>query len=160
MMRPLLAIMAGLLCGLMGTRQAQRIREESATLHRWEAILEQLCILLQESTLSLPEAFEQAAPEDTSADALLRRLAADMRREPLTPLPKLYNPQGTEGPALARLLAGLSSGNLESRVLSARHAAQEIHLLAEGSRAKADQDARMWAKLGWIGGTCLALMLL
>lgn len=160
MMRPLLAIMAGLLCGLMGMRQAQRIREESATLHRWEIILQHLCLLLQESTLPLPEAFEQAARSDTRADELLRQLAAGMRSEPLTPLPQLYTPQGKEGPVLARLLTGLSSGSLEARVLSARHAAQEFALLAEASRGKAGQDARMWAKLGWIGGACLTLMLL
>lgn len=160
MMRPLLAVMAGLLCALMGQRQARRIKEESALLHRWEAILHQLCLLLQESALSLPEAFEQAAPETSPADALLRQLASRMRSEPLIPLAQLYTPQGREGPALARLFAGLSSGSLESRVLAAQHAAREIALLAESSRSKADQDARMWAKLGWIGGACLTLMLL
>ncbi|MBQ7305767.1 MAG: hypothetical protein IJW85_06115, partial [Clostridia bacterium] len=118
MIRPMLAIMAGLLCGVMGLRQASRIRETNATLHRWQTILQHLCLLLRQQRLSLPEAFTQAATENTSADQLLRQWAAALQCDPLTPLPRHYTPQGAEGAVLLRLLEGLSHGSLESRVLS------------------------------------------
>ncbi|MBE5804534.1 MAG: hypothetical protein E7316_08495 [Clostridiales bacterium] len=160
MIRPLLAIMAGLLCGLMGMRQSQRIREESHTLRRWEGILQQLCLILREGALPLHEALEQAAPEDSPADAQLRRLASAMRSDPLAPLSGLYLPQGKEGPALARMFTALAGGSLESRVQAVRYAAEEIALLSGEARDKARQDAAMWAKLGWTCGACLTLMLL
>lgn len=160
MMRPFLAIVAGLLCGVMGMRQARRIREESAALHRWEVILQHLCLLLRQSTLSLPEAFTQAATRDTPADKLLLRLAQALLADPLTPLPRHYTPQGAEGPVLSRLLESLSRGSLESRVLAAQQAAEEMALLASAAQDKAQQDGKMWATLGWTCGACLTLMLL
>lgn len=160
MIRPLSAIMAGLICGVLGMRQARHIRQENAVLHRWEVILRQLCLILQEGALPLPEALDQAANESTSADMLLRQLSARMRAEPLTSLSRLYTPQGAEGTVLARLFTGLEQGSLESRLLSARQAAQEFALLAEASQSKARQDAHMWSTLGWTCGACLTLMLL
>lgn len=160
MIRPMLAIMAGLLCGVMGMRQASRIRETNATLHRWEIILQHLCLLLQEQSLSLPEAFTQAATDNTAADQLLHQWADALHRDPLTPLPQHYTPQGAEGAVLLRLLEGLSHGSLESRVLSAHQAAEGMALLASASQAKAQQDSKMWATLGWTCGACLTLMLL
>lgn len=160
MIRPLLAIMAGLICGVMGMRQAQHIRRENATLRRWEVILRQLCLILQEGALPLPEALDQAADEATPADMLLRQMSAGMRAEPLASLSQLYVPQGKEGPVLARLFTGLEQGSLESRLLAAAQAAQEFALLSETSQTKAKQDAHMWATLGWTCGTCLTLMLL
>jgi len=160
MIRQLLAVMAGLICGVMGMRQAQHIRQENATLRRWEIILRQLCLILQEGALPLPEALDQAADEATPADMLLRGLSARLRAEPLSSLSQLYAPQGKEGPVLARLFAGLAQGSLESRLLAATQAVQEIALLAETSQSKAKQDAHMWATLGWTCGACLTLMLL
>ncbi|MBQ8312346.1 MAG: hypothetical protein IJX84_03975 [Clostridia bacterium] len=160
MMRPVLAVMAGLLCGVMGLRQASRIRETNATLHRWHTLLQHLCLLLQEQSLSLPEAFTQAAAENTAADQLLRQWAEALRRDPLTPLPQHYAPQGAEGAVLLRLLDGLSHGSLESRVLSAQQAAEEMALLASAAQSKAQQDSKMWSTLGWTCGACLTLMLL
>ncbi len=160
MIRPLLAIMAGLLCGVMGMRQSSRIRETSATLHRWEVILQHLCLLLQERSLSLPEAFTQAATNDTPADRLLLHLANALQRDPLTPLPQHYKPQGEEGNLLLRLFEGLAHGSLESRVLSARQAAEEMALLSSAAQGKAQQDGKMWSTLGWTCGACLTLMLL
>lgn len=160
MIRPLLAVMAGLICGVMGVRKAQCIRQENATLRRWEIILRRLCLILQEGALPLPETLDQAADEATPADMLLRRLSAGMRAEPLTSLSGLYTPQGKEGPVLARLFSGLEQGSLESRLLAASQAAQEFALLAEASQSKAKQDAHMWATLGWTCGACLTLMLL
>lgn len=160
MIRPVLAIMAGLLCGVMGMRQAQRIRQESTTLHRWQCLLQRLCLLLQSGSLSLPEAFEHAACEDTQADMLLRRIAASLRAHPLTPLAQLYIPQGKEGDVLARMFSGLARGSLDARILAVQQAEGEMALLAESARSKTQQDAGMWAKLGWICGACLTLMLL
>lgn len=160
MMRPVLAVMAGLLCGVMGLRQASRIRETNATLHRWQTLLQHLCLLLQEQSLSLPEAFTQAATEHTPADQLLCQWAEALRQDPLTPLPQHYTPQGAEGAVLLRLLEGLSHGSLESRVLSAQQAAEEMSLLASASQSKAQQDSKMWSTLGWTCGACLTLMLL
>lgn len=158
-MRLLLALMAGLLCGVLGLRQASGIQEESAVLCRWQALLQHLCLLLQEG-LSLPEAFRQAAGEHTRADGVLLRLADQLAGQPLASLSQLYQPQGPEGPALARLMAGLERGSLERRVLCARHAAEEIALLAQAAQGKARQDARMWRTLGWACGGCLALLML
>ena len=160
MIRPLLAIMAGLICGVLGMRQARRITQENATLRRWEIILRQLCLILQEGALPLPEALDQAANDATPADVLLRGLSARLRAEPLRSLSQLYTPQGKEGPVLTRLFSGLAQGSLESRLLAATQAVQEIALLAESSQSKAKQDAHMWATLGWTCGACLTLMLL
>lgn len=158
-MRLLLALMAGLLCGVLGLRQAGRIRAEGAVLARWQVILQHLCLLLQEG-LSLPEAFRQSATESTPADALLRCLADRLNNQPLASLSQLYAPSGPEGPALARLMAGLEHGSLESRVLCARQAAEELALLSQAAQGKVQQDARMWRTLGWACGGCLTLLML
>jgi hypothetical protein len=160
MMRPVLALMAGLVCGTLGMRRARSIREENARLHRWENLLRHMCLLLQEGTLPLTEVLEQAAAEATPADELLRSLSGSLRRDPMTSLSALYTPQGKEGPVLRRLFAALEHGSLEQRVLCATQAAQEMALLAQTSMGKSDQDASMWAKLGWLGGACLTLMLM
>lgn len=159
MIRPFLALAAGLLCGVLGLRQARRIREENANLSRWEALLLHLCLLLQEG-LSLPEAFDQAATEISAPDQLLRNLAAQLRTQPLVPLPQLYTPQGRESVFLPRLLEGLSRGSQESRILCTQQAEKEAALLAQSAREKARQDAHMWATLGWACGACLTLLLL
>lgn len=159
-MRPLLAVFSGLLCALLGMRQARRLRQDSARLHRWEQLLRQLQLILQESTLPLPEAFLQAADTDTPADCTLRHLAEDMQRQPLSPLVELYHGEGPEAAALTRLFARLDRGSLESRVLAAEQAAQELALLATASQEKTQQDARMWTTLGWTCGACITLMLL
>ena len=160
MMRTVFALIAGLLCAFLGMRQARRLQSENTRLHRWETILQHLCLLLQESALSLPEALRQCACEASPADALLQRLAESMQHDPLTPLNELYQPEGTEGPVLSRLMTRLSRGSLESRVQAVQQAAQEINLLAENAREKSSQDARMWRTLGWTLGACLTLMLL
>lgn len=159
MMRPFLALTAGLLCGVLGLRQARRIREESASLSRWETLLRHLALLLQEG-LALTEAFDQAGAEASAPDQLLRRLAAQLRAQPTASLPQLYAPQGKEGVFLPRLLEGLSHGSQESRILCAQQAEKEAALLARSAREKAKQDAHMWATLGWACGACLTLLLL
>ena len=61
---------------------------------------------------------------------------------------------------LVRMFHGLASGTLEERCLAVEQAAGEIALLARSGAEKAQQDARMWLKLGWLGGGCVTLMLL
>ena len=160
MIRPVLAIMAGLLCGMLGMRHGRAIREQSASLRRWETLLRHLCLILREGALPLPEAFLQAATEPTAADNTLRSLALRMQEEPLTDLPQLYTPTGPEGPVLQRMFTGLATGSLEERLLAAAQAADEIALLAQSTGDKAATDARMWLKLGWLCGACVTLMLL
>lgn len=159
-MRAVLAIMAGLLCGMLGARRCHGIRSQSASLHRWEILLRHLCLILRESVLPLPEAFLQAASEATAADDALRALAHGMQKDPLVSPAQLYVPCGAEGPVLVRMFHGLASGTLEERCLAVEQAAGEIALLARSGAEKAQQDARMWLKLGWLGGGCVTLMLL
>lgn len=160
MTRPLLAIIAGLICGVMGMRQAQQLKETNLRLHRWEILLQHLCLLLQERSLSLPEAFRQIATQANAADETLRRLADDMQQHPLVALPELYQGDGPEGPVLSRLMERLSRGSLDSRVQATQQAAQEIALLSASTQQKVQQDARMWVTLGWTCGACLTLLLL
>lgn len=160
MIRPMLAVAAGLLCGVAGLRQSRRMRSDCQRLTDWAALLTRLALLMEESALSLPEAFEQAV---AAREHPLHRLAAEMRLHPLKPLPALFaalNLSGPETAPLSRLMEQLARGSLDSRVLAVRQAAAEIGLLASASREKAGQDARMWATLGWTGGACLTLLLL
>lgn len=163
MIRPLLAVMAGLLCGVAGLRQARQLTGGAARLRRLEELLRHLSLLLKESALSLPEALEQAASSASAADDLLRSLALRMRSQPLTPLCELYevlHVSGPEAAALSRLMARLGRGSLESRCQAVDQAAGEIAYLASAAGDKAAKDARMWATLGWTCGACLTLLLL
>lgn len=159
-MRTLFAVIAGLLCALLGMRQAKRLKDESLRLHRWEILLQHLCLILQEGGLSLPETFRQIASSDSPADQVLRRLADDMQQHPLASLQDLYHGEGPEAAILSRLMDRLSRGSMESRVQAVEQSAREIALLAASSQEKSQQDARMWATLGWACGACLTLMLL
>ena len=131
MIRPALAVFAGLMCGVIGQRQARRLREEGANLRRWEQ--------------------------------LLRRLGDEMEQHPLSPLPELYAriaPPGPEAPVLARLMAQLGRGSLDSRCQAAEQAAEETALLARAASERAARDAKLHASLGWTCGACLTILLL
>ena len=163
MIRPALAVFAGLVCGVIGQRQARRLREEGTNLRSLEQLLRRLSLLLQEGTLSLPEALRQSAGENAAADRLLRRLAEGLEACPLTPLPELYAhlaPAGPEAPVLARLMDRLGRGSLESRCQAAEQAAEEIALLARDATDRAARDAKLHASLGWTCGACLTILLL
>lgn len=160
MMRPLSAVMAGLLCGVLGMRQARGIRRDCNILRRWEQLLQRVALLLQESLLPLPDVLDRAACEESPADALLRDLSAALRADPLASLSRLYIPHGAEGPVLVRLFSLLEQGSLDSRLLAVDIARRELSLLSESSQDKVRQDARMWSRLGWLCGACLTLMLL
>ena len=163
MIRAALAVMAGLLCALAGLRRAAALQGDAARLRRWACVLEHLALILAEGASALPEAFEQAATAPLPPDELLRALAADLREQPLIPLPELYAARAQPGPeqdALARLMSRLGRGSLEARCQAVSQSAQELALLAAQARQCADKDAAMWRNLGFIGGACLTLMLL
>ena len=163
MIRSVLAVFAGLLCGLIGQRQARRLREEGANLRRWEQLLRRLALLLREGTLSLPEALRQSAGEDSAPDLMLRRLGDELEHNPLSPLPELFArcaPAGPEAPVLSRLMARLGHGSLESRCQAAEQAAEEIALMARAATERAARDAKLHASLGWTCGACLTILLL
>ena len=161
--RAALALMAGMLCAIMGLRRAASLRSTAARLRRWACVLEHLALILSEGTLTLPEAFEQAATAPLPPDALLRALATGLRAQPLLSLSALYAAHDTPTPerdVLARLMARLGHGSLEARCQAVSQAAQELALMASDARQTADKDATMWRNLGFIGGACLTLMLL
>ena len=163
MIRPALAVFAGLMCGVIGQRQARRLREEGVNLRRWEQLLRRLALLLREGTLSLPEALRQAAGEDSAPDLMLRRLGDELEHNPLSPLPELVArcaPAGPEPPVLSRLMARLGHGSLESRCQAAEQAAEEIALMARAATERAARDAKLHASLGWTCGACLTILLL
>ena len=160
MIRVFLALVSGLICGIVGMRQAGRIRAGQARLKRWEYLLARLCLLLKEQSLSLPEIFLHLSEGAQGPDGDLRRLAEGMLHQPLQPLERLYTPDGPEGDILSRLMGQLDRGSMASRLLAATQAREEIALLAHESAHKAAADARMWATLGWSFGACLFLMLL
>ena len=163
MTRAALAVMAGLLCALAGLRRSAALQGDAARLRRWVEVLEHLALILAEGVSTLPETFEQAANAPLPPDELLRALAADLRAQPLTPLPQLYASRAQPGPerdVLARLMDRLGRGSLEARCQAVSQTSQELALLAAQARQSADKDAVMWRNLGLIGGACLTLMLL
>lgn len=163
MIRAALAVVAGMLCAVAGLRRAAVLKASAARSKRWAEVLEHLSLILSEGASTLPEAFEQAATDALPPDQLLRALAADLRAQPLTPLPALYAARAQPGPeqdALTRLMNRLGRGSLEARCQAATQAADEIALLAAHAREHAEKDAVMWRDLGFIGGACLTLMLL
>lgn len=163
MIRAVLAVMAGLLCGVIGVRHARRLSGTASRLRRWEELLRHLALLLTEGDASLPEVFEQAASAHEAPDELLCRLARQMREQPMSMLPDLYAACQNiceEDGVLTRLMARLGRGSLESRRQAVEQAAEEIALLSASASAKAATDARMWTTLGWTCGACLTLMLI
>lgn len=158
-----LAVVSGMLCGVMGTRYAASLRQSARRLIRWEELLSCLAQLLSERAYSLPEAFTLAAREDTPCDALLRRLSCAMKEQPLRPLVELLDTtglSGAEADVLRRMLSRVSRGSMEARCLAVRQAAEEMRLLAQSARESAARDAKMWSSLGWTAGACVTLLLL
>lgn len=162
-MRILLAIIAGLLCGIAGMRRATLLRRNAQLLRRWDALLRHLSLLLHQGGESLPQTLEAAATVDAPPDQLLRSLAQALRNAPLVPLEEHFARLCADSPArdaLLRMARCLGRGELVSRCQAVDQAAEEIALLATQAQASADKDARMWTTLGWLGGACLILMLL
>lgn len=159
MMRASLAIIAGLLAGLLGTRYAAGLRQNARRLTRWDALLAHMILLMQEQACALPEAMRLAADDAGEADALMQSVAAQMEADPLFRAQDAVLPDWPESAVLVRMLRGISAGSLAARVQSVASARAEIALLAQSAADAAGKDARMWSQLGWLGGACLAVLL-
>ena len=114
---------------------------------------------------SLPEAFRLCADGNHPPDTLLRQLADEFERTPLSSPGALTgrnwrSPPGSEKDIISRMMHLLSRGSLESRLLAVENARQEVALMHEKAARKADKDARLYQTLGWIGGLCLLLILM
>lgn len=161
--RVTLAIAAGLLCGAMGLRRAAALCRDAQRLHRLEALLRHLALLLREGGGSLPEVLRAAATSPGLPDDTLRALADGLVRNPLADLSGLYAGlpacQPEDG-VLRRLMPRLGRGSVSQRCQAVEQAADEIALLAASTREKAEKDAPMHRTLGWVFGACLTLMLL
>lgn len=162
MSRAVLALMAGLLCALAGTKYAARLKSEALRLSRWQALLEHLTLLLAEG-MPLPQALCTAAGAHHPPDVLLREMAAQLSQQPLTTLEAAFLqrcPPWPEKPLLQRMFARLGRGSRDSRCLALEQAARETELLARRASARAEKDVKLWQTLGLIGGTCLTILLL
>lgn len=163
MMRLALALMAGLLAGVAGSRYAAGLKQESARLRRWDALLARLALLMQEQAFTLPEAFRQAADGAGEPDALLRALADRLEKDRLASLGVLaasVGPSLPEAPVLQRMLTTLGAGSIDMRLQGLSAAREELRLLAAEADKAAAKDATMWSQLGWLGGACLVILLL
>ena len=162
MSRTVIAIMAGLLCTLAGCKYAASLRRNASRLRRWVQLLTHLSLLLQEG-LPIPQALCAAAQEHQPPDELLRKMAASMQANPLSTPATAYQhtcDDSVEKPTLVRLFAQLGQGTRESRCLALEQAAGELRLMAESAAARAEKDVKLWQTLGFIGGTCLTILLL
>ncbi len=163
MTRSVLAVMAGLLCALLGMKHSADLYAEERRLRRWYEVLRHLAVILQEQAVPLPEALCQAANGDAVPDRLLRNMASHMQGHPLDPLQDAYRHlcgPCTENAALHRIFAALGRGTLAQRVLGVTQGAEEIALLAASARTRAEKDAKLFRTLGWTGGACLTILLL
>ncbi len=164
MSRAVLAVMAGLLCALAGMKHAASLKGDAARLGRWVQALMRLKLLLAEGTMSIPEALCAAADGQGSPDETLRSVAERTVVSPMTTLAESYmqcvNGDCPERELLQRMFARLGHGTKESRCLSVEQAAQEMALIARSAADKAEKDAKLWQKLGLIGGISLTILLL
>lgn len=163
MIRPVLAVAAGLLCALLGFRRAAALRAEEVRLRRWQELLAQLSLIISEATLSLPEAMCCAADGLGQADALLSSIAEDMLRDPLASPADAFAarcPPCPEREPLLRMLHRLGRGTLESRCLALEQCGAALALLTEKAASRAAKDTRLYQTLGMTGGVALALLLL
>lgn len=163
MSRAVIAVMAGLLCALAGVKHGASLKADALRLARWCQLLRHLTLLIQEGTLSIPEALIAAADGPHPPDKLLRQLAMKLQSSPLMTLAEAFRAccgECTERELLARLFTRLGQGSKESRVFSLEQAAKEMTLLAEAASAKAEKDVKLWQTLGFTGGVCLTILLL
>ncbi len=163
MTRTVLAIMAGLLCALVGLKYASSLKSEALRLARWVELLRHLSLLLTEGTMPLPQALVTAADAPAPPDKLLRDMAALLQQQPLTTLEAAFLRccgDWREKPALQRMFARLGRGSRESRLLAVEQAAGELSLMGQQASATAEKDVKLWQTLGFVGGTCLTILLL
>lgn len=164
MTRLLFPICAALLSTLAGLHLSTHLRQEEQRLARWGEVLPHLHLLMASCAYSLPEAFRLCADGNHPPDTLLRQLADELERTPLSSpgalTDKLWSPPGSEKDIISRMMHLLSRGSLESRLLAVENARQEVALMHEKAARKAGKDARLYQTLGWIGGLCLLLILM
>lgn len=163
MIRTVLAIAAGLLCAAAGLRHGRDLQAVCQRLQRWVELLRHLALLVREGAGSLPDVLTAAASESLLPDAILRRLAEDMRAHPLSRPEELADLSALtekERAPLQRLLHRLSHGSRESRCQAIEGCADEMALMADAVRDKARTDARMWRQLSFLMGACLTLWLI
>lgn len=163
MSRAVLAVMAGLLCALAGVKHGASLKADAHRLARWCQLLRHLTLLLQEGTLSIPEALCTASEGTHPPDKLLRTIAMKLQASPLMTMAEAFHACADKCPEqelLTRMFTRLGQGSKESRVLALEQAAKEMTLLAEAASAKAEKDVKLWQTLGFTGGICLTILLL
>lgn len=163
MIRSILAVAAGLLCSAAGLRHGRDLQAVYQRLQRWVELLRHLALLVREGAGSLPDVLIASAGEALLPDAILRRLAEDMRAQPLCRPEELADFSALtekERAPLQRLMRRLSRGSRESRFQALQDCADEMALLADAARDKAQTDARMWRQLSLLMGACLTLWLI
>ncbi len=164
MIRAVLAVMAGLLCALAGMKHAAALKGDAVRLGRWVQVLTRLKLLLAEGTMSIPEALCAAADGLSTPDETLRSVAETTAASPLTGLAEAFvrcvSEDWPERELLQRMFTRLGRGTKESRCQALEQAAQEMDLMARTAADKADKDAKLWQKLGLIGGISLTILLL
>lgn len=163
MTRGVLALMSGLLCALAGMKHAAVLKSDAARMSRWVQLLRHLSLLLKEGLLSIPEALCTAADAQSQPDRLLRNMATRMHASPMLTAAEAFQqgcPPCPELSVLTRMFHRIGRGTQESRRLAVEQSAEEMTLLAQHAAAKAEKDAKLWQTLGFIGGTCLTILLL
>ena len=163
MSRAVLAIMAGLLCALAGARHAAAIKADAARLSRWIPLLQHLALLLREGTMSIPSALCAAADTTHAPDKLLRDMATCLADAPRMTPAEAFLQCSTASPetdTLHRMFQRLGRGSKDSRILAVEQAIDEVTLLAQSAREKAEKDVKLWQTLGITGGICLTILLM
>ena len=163
MSRAVIAVMAGLLCTLAGVKHGASLKADAQRLARWCQLLRHLTLLIQEGTMSIPDALCAAADGHQPPDKLLRTIAMKLQASPLMTLAEAFSAcagECTERDLLTRMFIRLGQGSKESRVLALEQTAKEMKLLAEAASARAEKDVKLWQTLGFTGGICLTILLL
>lgn len=163
MSRAVIAVMAGLLCALAGVKHGASLKADAFRLERWCQLLRHMALLIQEGTLSIPEALCAAADGPHPPDKLLRAIAMKLHSSPMMTLAEAFDVccgECTERELLTRMFTRLGQGSKESRVLALEQAAKEMQLLAESASGRAEKDVKLWQTLGFTSGICLTILLL
>lgn len=163
MMRAMLAVSAGLLCGVYGMHYAVNVKQDAQSLLRWTQLLENLSLIIREQALALPAALRQAADSSLEPDRLLHDVASALEAEPLLSLADAFrrcSRSASDNDVLYRLFIRLGRGSAESRLLALQQTRDALTLLAQRASQRAERDARLYRTLGWTGGVCLTILLL
>ncbi len=163
MMRAVLAVMAGLLCALLGLRRASALKGDAARLIRWGQALAHLSLLVREGTMSLPDALLHTAQGRAAPDMLLTAMASAVKASPMLSLSDAFLAHCGDVPekdALHRMFERLGRGTKEARSLAIDQCREEIALLCAKCTEKAEKDAKLWTTLGFTGGLCITIFLI